>query len=113
MNKVIAKTVNDLFPIKEYSDLNLTIPMIARVPVDSETAKRMLERNVKNRRVRKNAVDYIKDQIIKGETINLQVTDGSTAGKLVPGTSVADTFVEDPEWVVMPMLLIYIAAKMK
>lgn len=39
------------------------------------------------------------------ETINLQVTDGSTAGKLVPGTSVADTFVEDPEWVVMPMLL--------
>jgi hypothetical protein len=67
MTTIKHKTVNDFFPVKAFSALDLTSPSLARVPVDSETARKMLERNIKNRRVRRNAVEYIKDQIVNGE----------------------------------------------
>lgn len=39
------------------------------------------------------------------DTIAMQVTDGSAAARLTPGTSTATPTTDDPEWVVMPMLL--------
>jgi DNA polymerase-3 subunit beta len=39
------------------------------------------------------------------ETITWELTSGSASAKLVPGTSIADETQDDPEWVVMPMLL--------
>jgi DNA polymerase III sliding clamp (beta) subunit (PCNA family) len=39
------------------------------------------------------------------ETITWELTSGSASAKLMPGTSIADETQDDPEWVVMPMLL--------
>jgi len=39
------------------------------------------------------------------ETITFNLTDGTAGAKLTPGTVSADEHMDDPEWVLMPMLL--------
>lgn len=59
--------VNDMLPVVLFHDLDINKPLLARVPVDSETATEMMKFNIKNRRVRRSSVNYLKYQIINGE----------------------------------------------
>lgn len=54
-------------PLVNYKTLDIRQPALVRVFVDSEIAKQMLTLNVKNRRQRKPAVDYLKRQIESGD----------------------------------------------
>lgn len=54
-------------PLVDFSRLDVRHPALVRVLVDSEIASTMLSMNVKNRRQRRAAVEYIKHQIQSGE----------------------------------------------
>lgn len=52
-------------------------------------------------------IDYLQGALgaCPTPTITLHLTDGTSAAKLTPGEVTADEWQDDPEWVVMPMLL--------
>lgn len=54
-------------PLIEFSKLDVTQPALVRVLVDSEIASKMLSMNLKNRRQRRTAVEYLKQQIKSSE----------------------------------------------
>ena len=54
-------------PLIDFSRLDVTRPALVRVLVDSDVANQMLSMNLKNRRQRKTAVEYLKQQIRTGE----------------------------------------------
>ena len=54
-------------PLIEFSKLDVTQPALVRVLVDSEIASKMLSMNLKNRRQRRAAVEYLKQQIKSSE----------------------------------------------
>jgi len=56
-----------MIPLVDFCKLDIRQPNLVRVKVDSTVAKEMLSLNVKNRRQRKPAVDYLKRQIVLGE----------------------------------------------
>jgi DNA polymerase-3 subunit beta len=52
-------------------------------------------------------IDYLMDALSHCPTPEMEIRlgDGSTSARLAPGTPGSDTEQDDPEWVVMPMLL--------
>lgn len=81
------KTMNSMLPLKQFSEIDIKAPTLVRVPIDSETAKQILELNIKNRLVRRRAVEYIKNQIINGEwrSDHPQPIVFSDCGRLIDG----------------------------
>lgn len=56
-----------VIPLVPFEKLDLCQPALVRVLIDSEIAKKMLDLNIKNRRQRRAAVEYLKKQIHGGE----------------------------------------------
>jgi hypothetical protein len=56
-----------VIPLVLFSKIDVRMPALVRVLVDSETASKMLEMNIKNRRQRRASVEYMKHQIKNGE----------------------------------------------
>jgi hypothetical protein len=54
-------------PLVDFKRIDIRQPSLVRVLVDSKTAEEMLSYNVKNRRQRRAAVEYLKAQISNGE----------------------------------------------
>ena len=79
--------LSSIIPLVEWQKLNIKQPRLVRVAVYSSVAKEMLALNVKNRRIRRNAVDYLKHQITVGEWRNdhPQPVIFSDGGRLIDG----------------------------
>ena len=60
-------TLSKILPLASFDGLQITKPGLFRVPIDHQTASEMLVFNIKNRWVRKGAVDYLTEQIKRGE----------------------------------------------
>lgn len=86
-NTVKPETLNDTLPLVQFGNIDITKPLLARMMVCSETAGEMLKLNLKNRRIRNTAVDFIKYQIVNGEWRNdhPQPLVFSSAGRLIDG----------------------------
>ena len=70
-----------------YHNLDVASPALVRVKIDSDIAKKMLELNMKNRRVRRTAVEYLKQQIANNEwrDDHPQPIIFSSTGRLIDG----------------------------
>ena len=56
-----------VIPLVDFAKIDVRQPSLVRVLVDSDIASAMLAMNIKNRRQRRNSVDYLKYQIRSGE----------------------------------------------
>lgn len=76
-----------MIPLVDFKTIDVTSPALFRVAIDSETAAEMLSLNVRNRRQRRNAVDYLKKQIRMGEwrDDHPQPVVFSSEGRLIDG----------------------------
>jgi hypothetical protein len=79
--------LSTVIPLAEFIQLDIRKPALVRVMVDSYVAKSMLALNVKNRRQRRAAVDYLKHQIRTGEwrDDHPQPVIFSDSGRLIDG----------------------------
>ncbi len=86
-NTVKMETLNNTLPLVRFSEIDITKPLLAKMMVCSETASEMLKLNIKNRRIRNTAVDFIKYQIVNGEwrDDHPQPIVFSSAGRLIDG----------------------------
>ena len=90
-------------PLVSFDRLDIRQPSLVRCLVDSAIAEKMLTHNVKNRRQRKEAVNYIKHQIETGEwrDDHPQPVVFSDAGRLIDGQhrlqAIAESEIKSPD----------------
>jgi hypothetical protein len=86
-NVTMLDQLQAVIPMVPFNSLDIQRPALVRVLVDSDTAAQMLEKNVKNRRQRRAAVEYLKHQIATGEwrDDHPQPVIFSNAGRLIDG----------------------------
>ncbi len=93
--KIIDK-LSMAIPLVDFERLDVRHPGFVRVLVDSETAQKMLNLNVRNRRQRRAAVEYLKHQILNGEwrEDHPQPVVFSDLGRLIDGQHRLQAIVE-------------------
>lgn len=90
-------------PLVSFHRIDIRQPSLVRCLVDSDIAEKMLAYNVKNRRQRKEAVNYLKHQIETGEwrDDHPQPVVFSDAGRLIDGQhrlqAIAESNIKTPE----------------
>jgi len=103
----VLDRLSGTIPLVEFNLVNVTKPNLVRVLVDSVVAKEMLEKNIKNRRQRRAAVEYLKHQINTGEwrDDHPQPVIFSDKGRLIDGQHRLQAIAESEICIDQPLII--------